>query len=174
VRARTVALCLVCLGLFGCGADEGTVCDAASRYIQSCTGATGPSDGLGTCDGENARLAAELLALDCSGLQSLLANASAAGKADQDCLAPWDCPDKYPPVDEGCSLLDMARCQGYCDDLYADDHMRLRKVTCELLEGGVAHCQCKGYWLPWPEEKEDDPEQPPSPDEEPPFEPDEP
>jgi hypothetical protein len=158
-----VASCLLSLGLFACGADDGTVCDAASKHIDTCLGTA--TSGSGTCDDRNAKLASELLALDCSGLQSLLANASAAGKADEDCFAPWDCPEKYPPADEACGLFDMARCQGYCDDLYADDHMRLRKVSCELLEGGIAHCKCEGYWLPWPEKKDESP--PPDEPEEP-------
>lgn len=171
MKRAPLALLLTVPLLIACGGEESTICDEASRHLAACLG-TAPAGMEHTgCEGRDADLASELLALSCSGIQSLVANTGTPGKADENsCLAPWDCPEQYEPTGEGCSLYDMAKCQGYCDDLYADDHMRLRKVSCELLEGGVAHCQCKGYWLPWAEsnDEEEPTEEPPSGEEQPP------
>jgi hypothetical protein len=62
----------------------------------------------------------------------------------------------------------MVQCQGYCDTFFTDPHMRLSRVTCEV-QDGTAHCQCKGYWLPW--KKQDSDSDPPSDD---PDDPDDP
>jgi hypothetical protein len=133
-----------CLGTEG---DETSVCDLASQHIAACLSQPAPLRG-GTCDTASGKLAQEFLSLDCSGIQSLQANS--AGKADDGgCLAPWDCPEKYPVKDETCGYSDRVRCQRHCDEMYSDNHLRLRKVSCEVLEGDVAHCQCQGYWLPW-------------------------
>lgn len=148
IRISIGALLLAACG----GSADTTICDLASQHVAACLSQAMPQTSVASCDGRNIDLAGQLLALDCSGIQSLQTNTGTVGKADEGaCLAPWDCPDKYPMVDDTCGIYDMAKCQIYCDQLFADDHLRLRKVTCEVLEGGTAHCQCKGYWLPWPE-----------------------
>ena len=166
---RTLLLTPLLL-LAACGGGETTLCEEASRHIAACLGNDSSDAASTTCQGRDVALATELLALDCSGLQSLLANTGTLGKADENaCLAPWDCPEQYPPTGDGCSMTDMARCQGHCDELYASDNLRLRKVSCEMLEGGIAHCECQGYWLPWPESQpeEEEPDEEPPPEEDP-------
>lgn len=179
MRAATVLTSIILAPLVAAcgGLDDGTLCDHASQHVAACTGRAAPAGASAACDDRSAALAAQLLELDCSGVRSLMANVG-GGKADSGgCLAPWDCPEQYPSMDEPCGLADVARCQGYCDAMMGEsDYMRLRKVSCEVLDGGVAHCQCKGYWLPWPKGDPDEPAEEPDPgqpDEEPtPEEPD--
>lgn len=163
--------------LVACGGlDDGSVCDLASRHVASCTGRAS-SVGGGTCAGDEADLAGRLLGLSCEGVQSLADGFY--GKADgEGCLAPWDCPDQYPSMDQPCGVIDMIKCRSYCEGFYTDPHMRLSSVSCEVLSNSTAHCQCKGYWLPWEKKQVDPTPEPapeqPAPEDPPPFDPDDP
>jgi hypothetical protein len=166
------------LVLSACGGiGDGSICDQASRHLAVCTGRPGPS-APAVCAGDEANLAGVLLGLSCEGIQAVADDVY--GKADGNgCLAPWDCPEEYPAMDQACGAIDKIKCQGYCEDFYADPYMRLKSVTCEVLANNTAHCQCKGYWLPWKESQSDpepNPEDPkpedPKPEDPPPFDPD--
>jgi hypothetical protein len=162
-----VTLCTVPFLLLACGdIDDGSVCDAASRHVAACTGRATPT-GTAACGEKNADLAHKLLGLGCDGIKALAANTY--GKADTDgCLAPWDCPEDYPSTDQPCGLSDMIKCQSYCETFFTDPYMRLSKVICEVLAGKMAHCECKGYWLPWKKKDADPQPADPPPDDPPP------
>jgi hypothetical protein len=161
MRSYSLILTSCALALSACGGiGDGNICDQASQHVAACTGRPVTATS-GACAGNEANLAGVLLGLSCAGVQSVAD--SIYGKADTDgCLAPWDCPEDYPAMDQACGAIDMIKCQGYCEDFYTDPYMRLKSVGCEVLANNTAHCQCKGYWLPWKESK---PEPAPNPDE---------
>ncbi len=115
-----------CTGLVDDGRD---VCALAAEHLGSCAGEPAPA--AEACDATAAEEANALLGLDCASLAALGVPAGRGVTSTKPC-----------------STSDRLTCEDYCVELFSALGLRLKRTSCEV-EGGTAHCQCKGSWWFW-------------------------